>query len=145
MGKIFIILMSCYMGIFHISSVSQVHSNETSNKSVISEFESLPFQVVVDKTSLETGQSEKVTCYVVSAVDDFSYSVFAENGKISNKYSSSFDYSRPREEFTDTINIECTDRTTGREYSFSITLFFLDHTSVNVLDDWYINDYGEDG
>ena len=80
MGKIFIILMICYMGIFHISSVSQVHSNETSNESVISEFESLPFQVVVDKTSLETGQSEKVTCYVVSAVDDFSYSVFAENG-----------------------------------------------------------------
>ena len=37
MGKIFIILMICYMGIFHISSVSQVHSNETSNKSVISE------------------------------------------------------------------------------------------------------------
>ena len=78
MGKIFIILMICYMGIFHISSVSQVHSNETSNESVISEFESLPFQVVVDKTSLETGQSEKVTCYVVSAVDDFSYSVFAK-------------------------------------------------------------------
>lgn len=47
MGKIFIILMICYMGIFHISSVSQVHSNETSNESVISEFESLPFQVVV--------------------------------------------------------------------------------------------------
>ena len=42
MGKIFIILMICYMGIFHISSVSQVHSNETSNESVISEFESLP-------------------------------------------------------------------------------------------------------
>lgn len=95
MGKIFIILMICYMGIFHISSVSQVHSNETSNESVISEFESLPFQVVVDKTSLETGQSEKVTCYVVSAVDDFSYSVFAENGKISNKHLSSFDYSKP--------------------------------------------------
>lgn len=102
MGKIFIILMICYMGIFHISSVSQVHSNETSNESVISEFESLPFQVVVDKTSLETGQSEKVTCYVVSAVDDFSYSVFAENGKISNKHLSSFDYSKPGEELTDT-------------------------------------------
>lgn len=140
MGKIFIILMICYMGIFHISSVSQVHSNETSNESVISEFESLPFQVVVDKTSLETGQSEKVTCYVVSAVDDFSYSVFVENGKISNKHSSSFDYSKPGEGFTDTINIECTDKTTGREYSFSITLFFPDHTSINELDD-----YGEDG
>lgn len=116
MGKIFIILMICYMGIFHISSVSQVHSNETSNKSVISEFESLPFQVVVDKTSLETGQSEKVTCYVVSAVDDFSYSVFAENGKISNKYSSSFDYSRPRKNLqtqsTSSVQIERQDGNT---------------------------------
>ena len=145
MGKIFIILMICYMGIFHIPSVSQENSIETSNESVISEFESLPFQVVVDKTSLETGQSEKVTCYVVSAVDDFSYSVFTENGKISNKHSSFFDYSRPEEELTDTINIECTDRTTGREYSFSITLFFSDHTLVNELDDLYINDYGEEG
>ncbi|MDO4340337.1 MAG: hypothetical protein Q4C91_19980 [Eubacteriales bacterium] len=124
MRKIFIILMICYMGIFHIPSVPQVHSNEKLNENAISEFESLPFQVVMDKTSLETGKSEKVTCYVVSAVDDFSYSVFAENGKISNKHLSSFDYSRPREELTDTINIECTDRTTGREYSISITLFF---------------------
>ena len=140
MGKIFIILMICYMGIFHISSVSQVHSNETSNESVISEFESLPFQVVVDKTSLETGQSEKVTCYVVSAVDDFSYIVFAENGKIRNKHLSSFDYSKPGEELTDTLNVECVDKTTGQEYYFSITLFFSDHTSINELDDLYIND-----
>ena len=65
MGKIFIILMICYMGIFHISSVSQVHSNETSNESVISEFALLPFKVVVDKTYLETGQAAKVTCDVV--------------------------------------------------------------------------------
>ena len=121
MGKIFIILMICYMGIFHISSVSQVHSNETSNESVISEFESLPFQVVVDKTSLETGQS-------------------AENGKISNKHLSSFDYSKPGEELTDTLNVECVDKTTGQEYYFSITLFFSDHTSINELDDLYIND-----
>lgn len=145
MEKIFIIIMICCMGIFHISDAQSECFNGFQEENSIDEFESLPFQVMVDKTYLETGRSEKVTCYVVSAVDDFSYSVFAENGKISNKYSSSFDYSRPREEFTDTINIECTDRTTGREYSFSITLFFLDHTSVNVLDDWYINDYGEDG
>lgn len=140
MEKIFIILMVCYMGIFRIPSVPQVHSNKISNENAISEFESLLFQVVMDKTSLETGKSEKVTCCVVSAVDDFSYSVFAENGKISNKHSSSFDYSRPGEGFTDTINIKCTDKTTGREYSFSITLFFSDHTSVNELDDLYIND-----
>ena len=89
MEKIFIILMVCYMGIFRIPSVPQVHSNKISNENAISEFESLPFQVVMDKTSLETGKSEKVTCCVVSAVDDFSYSVFAENGKISNKHSSS--------------------------------------------------------
>lgn len=145
MEKIFIILMICYMGIFHIPDVPQEQSNEFPNENFISEFESSPFQVVVDKTALETGQSEKVTCYVVSTVDDFSYSVFAENGKISNKHSSSFDYSRPREGVTDSINIECTDRTTGREYSFSITLIFSDHTSVNELDDWYINVYGEEG
>lgn len=82
MEKIFIILMVCYMGIFRIPSVPQVHSNKISNENAISEFESLPFQVVMDKTSLETGKSEKVTCCVVSAVDDFSYSVFAETVKL---------------------------------------------------------------
>ena len=135
MEKIFIIIMICCMGIFHISDAQSECFNGFQEENSIDEFESLPFQVMVDKTSLETGRSEKVTCYVVSAVDDFSYSVCAEKGKIRNKNSLSFDYFKPEEELTDTVRLECTDKTTGRVYSFSIHFIFADAMPIVETDD----------
>lgn len=73
--------------------------------------------------------------YVVSAVDDFSYSVCAEKGKIRNKNSLSFDYFKPEEELTDTVRLKCTDKTTGRVYSFSIPFIFADAMPIVETDD----------
>lgn len=139
MEKILIAILICCMSIFRMSDVPSEHFNEEfQREEAVDEFESSPFQVMLDRTPLETGQSEKITCYVVSKVDDFSYSVSAEKGKIKNKKSVSFDYFKSGEASTDTIHLDCIDKTTGQEYSFSIPFVFSNAMPIVEPDDFII-------
>ncbi len=124
MGKYFSILVICCVAMAQIGYVHQEKTVTAPEESVTAEHENSPFQIVADKTPLESGQSEKITCIILSDVTDFSYTASAERGKISNKNLSTFDYEKPKEGVSDTIFIECTDKTTGREYSFSVPMFF---------------------
>ena len=45
------------------------------------------------------------------------------------------DYFKPEEELTDTVRLECTDKTTGRVYSFSIPFIFADAMPIVETDD----------
>lgn len=44
-------------------------------------------------------------------------------------------YFKPEEELTDTVRLECTDKTTGRVYSFSIPFIFADAMPIVETDD----------
>lgn len=124
MGKYFFILVVCCIAMTQIGYVHQENTVTEPEESVTTGYENSPFQILADKTPLESGQSEKITCIILSDVTDFSYTASAEKGKISNKNLSTFDYEKPKEGVSDTIFIECTDKTTGRKYSFSIPMFF---------------------
>lgn len=134
MEKGFVIFMILGMALCQILHGYQENPALPVEEVVTMECEVVPFQVVVDKTPLESGQEETITCMILADKKDFSYIVSAENGKISNKDISSFDYTKPKEGVFDTICVECTDNATGRKYSFSIPLFFTTPATEVQLD-----------
>lgn len=84
-----------------------------------------PFEVIADKNALESLKDEKVTIKIISALEDWEFYIKTENGKISNKTTTSFDYERIKEDITeDTITIYFTNNKTAKEYEYSIPLIF---------------------
>lgn len=85
----------------------------------------VPFEVIVDKNALESRKDRKVTIKIISELEDWGFYAKTENGKISNKTTTSFDYERIKEDIIeDTITIYFTNNKTAREYKCSIPLIF---------------------
>lgn len=103
------------------SDVSYTSSNENTD---------CPFEVIVDKNALENLREEKSTIKIISELEDWEFDVRTENGKISNKTATSFDYERVKEDIIeDTIIIYFTDNKTAKKYEFSMPIIFS--TPVN--------------
>lgn len=110
-----------------VGDVSTENDLETMVEEVNTEddFDSIPFSVLADLSSLKLSQVETTTISIVTEVTDWDYYVETENGKISNKLSASFDYTRSGEEILkDTITIYFTDKEAGKSYKYTIPLFF---------------------
>ncbi|MCR2019364.1 hypothetical protein NSB04_06340 [Blautia pseudococcoides] len=93
----------------------------------------IPFSVSIDKVSLESKQKKTVTVDIVSEVEKWEYTVEVKSGKISNKTSASFDYTCPNDEMEDTITVYFNDNKTGKKYTCSIPLIFIETTNQNEL------------
>jgi len=65
-------------------------------------YDTSPFMVLADTWSLELQQRNTITVLIVSEIDEWDYSVETVSGKISNKRSASFDYTRPVENTQET-------------------------------------------
>lgn len=90
-----------------------------------SSLDSIPFTVSADVTSLKLSKVETITISIFTEINDWDYYVETENGKISNKLSASFDYTRSNEDtLVDTITIFFTDKETGKSYKYTIPLIF---------------------
>ncbi|MFR6229130.1 MAG: hypothetical protein ACLUNJ_23185 [Enterocloster sp.] len=85
-----------------------------------------PFNVLIDKTILETRQSKQATVLIDTELTDWSYTVQAEHGSITNVGENSFDYSIPKdiEQIEDTITIQFSDEENKRTYKCQIPLHF---------------------
>ncbi|MDO5337697.1 MAG: hypothetical protein Q4E89_09660 [Eubacteriales bacterium] len=93
-----------------------------------------PFKVLIDKNALESRQEEQVTVTILSDSKSWEYDAEAENGKISNKTSNSFDYNRPKENILeDTITIHFTDKDAAKSYQYTIPLVLGRPTGYKYL------------
>lgn len=93
---------------------------------------SMPFEVQIDKTSLQIRKEKEVTVIITSNVEDWDFRVSAENGKISNIGKNSFTYTVPKDEDEreDTIAIQLTDYENGTLYKCRIPLIFSSNSAV---------------
>lgn len=85
-----------------------------------------PFNVLIDKTILETRQSKQTTVLIDTELTNWSYTAQAEYGSITNVGEKSFDYSIPKdiEQIEDTITIQFSDKENKRTYKCQIPLHF---------------------
>lgn len=108
--------------------------NETINETNMSEtteiseeaLDRIPFEVLIDKPSLESGKEKETTVIIVTDIEDWDYTVSSENGKISNKEENSFVYTVPKDESEreDTITIQLSDNENRTSYEYTIPLIF---------------------
>ena len=86
----------------------------------------IPFEVLFDKASLESGNEEEATVVIAAETEDWDYTVSAENGTISNVKENSFVYTVPEreDEREDTIKVRFSDNENGALYEYTIPLFF---------------------
>ena len=97
-------------------SNAETSSNETINETNTSEtvdisegaLDRIPFEVLMDKPSLENGKEKETTVTIVTDIEDWDYTVSSENGKISSIEANSFVYTVPKDENEreDTITIQ---------------------------------------
>ena len=95
-------------------------------------YDTIPFTVIADTRSLELLQEDTITVLITSEVNDWDYSVETVSGKISNKRSASFDYTRPVENTQETqedkITVKLMDKENGKSYEYVIPLLFIKGT-----------------
>ena len=99
----------------------------------------VPFEVLIDTIALESRQEEQTQVFIYTELTDWSYSVQAENGRISNIGKNSFDYSVPKdkEQIEDTITIQFVNRENGKQYNCFFSLIFNTipiYSSITVID-----------
>ena len=113
--------------------------DEFENIEVLSDLSaSTPFNVQIDKTSLEIRKEKEVTVIISTDLTEWSYSASAENGTVSNTQKNSFTYTIPKDETTrtDTILIQLSDYENGILYKYNIPLLFaLTSETVSVSSD----------
>ena len=117
-------------------SNAETSSNETINEMNTSEtadisggaLDRIPFEVLMDKSSLENGKEKETTVTIVTDIEDWDYTVLSENGKISSIEANSFVYTVPKDENEreDTITIQLSDNDNGTSYEYTIPLIFSD-------------------
>ena len=117
-------------------SNAETSSNETINEMNTSEtadisggaLDRIPFEVLMDKSSLENGKEKETTVTIVTDIEDWDYTVSSENGKISSIEANSFVYTVPKDENEreDTITIQLSDNDNGTSYEYTIPLIFSD-------------------
>ena len=106
------------------SAGTEISSGETVKETVQPEIrevsegasDRIPFEVLFDKASLESGNEEEATVVIAAETEDWDYTVSAENGTISNVKENSFVYTVPeREDERPYMNIR---------YRFSFLMLF---------------------
>lgn len=133
-GTLLFSLMLCSCSNTPTTNNAETSDNETTNETdtlktiEVSEDmpDTIPFEVVIDKASLESGKEEETTVLIETNIEDWEYMVSSENGKISNIESASFVYAIPKDEDEreDTIKIRLSDYENGVSYEYNIPLFF---------------------
>ncbi len=120
-------LISAFISLSGCSkSVTDTESSSSENSVAIQkEVSDYPFEVILDKNALESLKDEKATIKIVSELEEWTFYVETENGKISNKTTNSFDYEHIKEDTVeDTIIIYFTDNKTAKKYEYTIPLIF---------------------
>ena len=135
MKKIVLVFMILAITLTGCSN-AETSSNETINETNTSEtaevsegaLDRIPFEVLMDKSSLENGKEKETTVTIVTDIEDWDYTVSSENGKISSIEANSFVYTVPRDENEreDTITIQLSDNDNGTSYEYTIPLIFSD-------------------
>ena len=135
MKKIVLVFMILAITLTGCSN-AETSSNETINETNTSEtvdisegaLDRIPFEVLMDKPSLENGQEKETTVTIVTDIEDWDYTVSSENGKISSIEANSFVYTVPKDvnEREDTITIQLSDNDNGTSYEYTIPLIFPD-------------------
>ena len=112
------------------SSNETINETNTSETAEISEgaLDRIPFEVLMDKPSIENGKEKETTVTIVTDIEDWDYTVSSENGKISSIEANSFVYTVPKDENEreDTITIQLSDNDNGTSYEYTIPLIFPD-------------------
>ena len=112
------------------SSNETINETNTSETAEISEeaLDRIPFEILMDKSSLENGKEKETTVTIVTDIEDWDYTVSSENGKISSIEANSFVYtvSKDENEREDTITIQLSDNDNGTSYEYTIPLIFSD-------------------
>lgn len=140
-GYIFLISMICLALSGHSNSASStsfmdtnkydVCANETNtnNQNVSNEksTESSPFNVFIDKPSLELKKTKETRVFIDTKLTEWSYTVQAEHGTISEKSSNSFVYTRPKDENqkNDVITIKLVDGENKVQHEYMIPLNYI--------------------
>lgn len=101
-------------------------TNEEEQALVEESEDGLPFEVLIDTAALEIRKEEQTQVFIYTELTDWSYSVQAENGRISHIGKNSFDYSVPKdkEQREDTITIQFVNKENGKQYNCFFSLIF---------------------
>lgn len=122
----------CKMYIFLLLALLLLTAcNMPDNNSAIETTETMedssPFEVQIDKSTLENRKEKEATVIIFTEISDWSYTAYAKNGKVSNLSDSSFTYTVPQDEKIkeDTITVLLSDNENDKKYEWSIPLIFL--------------------
>ena len=122
----------CKMYIFLLLALLLLTAcNMPDNNSAIETTETMedssPFEVQIDKSTLENRKEKEATVIIFTEISDWSYTAYAKNGKVSNLSDSSFTYIVPQDEKIkeDTITVLLSDNENDKKYEWSIPLIFL--------------------
>lgn len=122
----------CKMYIFLLLALLLLTAcNMPDNNSAIETTETMedssPFEVQIDKSTLENRKEKEATVIIFTEISDWSYTAYAKNGKVSNLSDSSFTYTVPQDEKIkeDTITVLLSDNENDKKYEWSIPLVFL--------------------
>ena len=100
----------------------------------------VPFQVLIDKYSLEDGLKDSDTVIIVTELTEWYYTVETDYGSITDKSQTSFVYKKPKDQNEDNIIISFVNKENAKEYRTVIPLFFMEPT--NELTITFIPDAG---
>ena len=136
------IITACATTAPNTQEKNTVSSQSEGDTEILSEttLDSTPFEVQIDKTSLQIRKEKETTIFIITDVADWSYTASATNGKISNIGDSSFTYTVPKneEEKEDTITILISDYENGKQYEYNIPLIFSGNADGILTDDNFI-------
>ena len=124
---VFMILVTMLTGCNKVETSSNETINETnmSETTEISEeaLDRTPFEVLIDKPSLESGKEKETTVSIVTDIEDWDYTVSSENGKISNKEENSLSMQFLKMKVKGRIQLQ---------YNYQI-MKMEDHTNIRYL------------
>ena len=89
----------------------------------------VPFQVLIDKYSLEDGFKDSDTVTIVTELTEWNYTVETDYGSITDKSQISFVYNKPKGQYEDNIIISFVNKENAKEYRTVIPLLFMEPTN----------------
>ena len=109
-----------------VSDVTIQYEDNDTEQSSEDESEEVPFQVLIDKYSLEDGFKESDTVMIVTELTEWNYTVETDYGSITDKSRTSFVYKKPKGQYEDNIIISFVNKENAKVYKTVIPLYFME-------------------
>lgn len=130
----YIFLMMCLLLTANSHDARPVSTVPAAEETTVAEDSSTPFQVLMDKSALQSGRETAVRVFISTDLEKWSYTAQAQYGKITEIGPDSFLYTRPgADKREDMITVSLTDEENGKMHRMVIPLSYRPDLPGNGL------------